>query len=49
MTQWIAGMSDDLLQRNFNRQREAAHALNAAIASVRQLIAHLGSILVRES
>lgn len=49
MTQWIAGMSDDLLQRNFNRQRETAHALNAAIASVRQLIAHLGSILVRES
>jgi uncharacterized protein Yka (UPF0111/DUF47 family) len=49
MTQWVAGMSDDLLQRNYNRQRETAHALNAAIASVRQLIAHLGSILVRES
>ncbi|MCY1157575.1 MAG: hypothetical protein MOP51_596 [Citricoccus sp.] len=49
MTQWVAGMSDDLLQRNYNRQRETAHALNAALASVRRVIAHLGSILVRES
>ncbi len=49
MTQWIAGMTDDLLQRNYNRQREAAHALNAALASVRRVIVHVGSILVRES
>jgi uncharacterized protein len=49
MTQWIAGMTDDLLQRNYNRQREVAHVLNAAIASVRRVIAHVGSILVRES
>ncbi|MDI3329903.1 MAG: hypothetical protein QJR09_04080 [Micrococcus sp.] len=49
MTQWIAGMTDDLLQRNYNRQRETAHAINDAIASVRRIIVHLGSILVRES
>jgi uncharacterized protein len=49
MTEWVAGMTDDLLQRNYNRQREAAHALNAAIASVSRVIVHVGSILVRES
>lgn len=49
MTQWIAGMTGDLMQRNYNRQREAAHALNAAVASVRRVIVHVGGVLVRES
>lgn len=49
MTQWIAGMTGDLMQRNYNRQREAAHALNAALASVRQVTVRVGSVLVRES
>jgi uncharacterized protein len=49
MTQWIAGMADDLLQRNYNRQRETAHAISAALASVRRVTVHVGTILVRES
>jgi uncharacterized protein len=49
MTQWVSGMTGDLLQRSYNRQREAAHAVDTAIAAVRQITVHVGSILVRES
>jgi uncharacterized protein len=49
MTQWVSGMTDDLMQRNYNRQREAAHAVDAAIVAVRQITVLVGSILVRES
>ncbi len=49
MVDWIAGMTDDLLQRSYNRQREAAHAVESATAAVRQVTVHLGRILVQES
>lgn len=49
MVEWIAGMTGDLLQRSYNRQREAAHAVEAAIMAVRQITIHVGGILVQES
>ncbi|MFC7401463.1 hypothetical protein [Citricoccus sp. GCM10030269] len=49
MTQWVAGMTGDLLQRSYNRQRESAHAIEAVIVAVRQITVHVGSILVQES
>ncbi|GAA1657191.1 hypothetical protein GCM10010977_10860 [Citricoccus zhacaiensis] len=49
MVEWVSGMTGDLLQRNYNRQREAAHAVDAAIVAVRQITVHVGSVLVQES
>ncbi|MEW1980374.1 hypothetical protein AB0333_05505 [Citricoccus sp. NPDC079358] len=49
MVEWVAGMTGDLLQRSYNRQREAAHAVDAAILAVRQITVHVGSVLVQES
>lgn len=49
MVDWVSGMTGDLLQRSYNRQREAAHAVDAAILAVRQIIVLVGSILVQES
>ena len=41
--------SEDLLQREFNRQREVAWALQSAMEALRDVNTHLGAILVRES
>ncbi|WP_313816639.1 hypothetical protein [Citricoccus sp.] len=49
MVEWVSGMTGDLLQRSYNRQREAAHAVDAAIVAVRQITVHVGSVLVQES
>ncbi|GAA4767488.1 hypothetical protein [Citricoccus nitrophenolicus] len=49
MIEWVSSMTGDLLQRSYNRQREAAHAVDAAIVAVRQITVHVGSILVQES
>ncbi|GAA1126122.1 hypothetical protein [Citricoccus alkalitolerans] len=49
MVEWVSGMTGDLLQRSYNRQREAAHAVDAAIVAVRQVTVHVGSVLVQES
>ncbi|MFC0248932.1 hypothetical protein ACFFIO_10520 [Citricoccus parietis] len=49
MVEWVSGMTGDLLQRSYNRQREAAHAVDAAILAVRQITVHVGSVLVQES
>ncbi|QCU76872.1 hypothetical protein E7744_00435 [Citricoccus sp. SGAir0253] len=49
LVQWVSGMTGDLLQRNYNRQRETARGLEAAVAAVRQVAVHLGRVLVRES
>ncbi|NUL44694.1 hypothetical protein F7P69_05725 [Cellulosimicrobium funkei] len=49
MVEWVSGMTGDLLQRSYNRQREAAHAVEAAIVAVRQVTVHVGSVLVQES
>lgn len=49
MTRWIAGMTGDLMQRDYNRQRATAHALEGAMVSMRHITVRLGSILVRES
>lgn len=49
LSTWIAGMTGDLLQRTYQHQREIAHALEVALATLRGLVSHLGRVLVRES
>ncbi len=49
LTDWIIGMTADLLQRTYQHQREIAHALDGAVDALRQLVSHLGRVLVRES
>lgn len=49
LVQWLASLGEDLLQREFNRQREVAWALQSAIEALREVNTHLGAILVRES
>lgn len=49
MVDWISGMTGDLLQRSYNRQREAAHAVEAAVEAVRHITVDVGRILVQES
>lgn len=49
MNEWVAGMSADLLQRTYNRQREVTQSIDGVQRVLRQLITHLGAVLVRES
>ncbi|SFV24246.1 hypothetical protein [Micrococcus terreus] len=49
LTTWISGMSGDLLQRTYHQQREVAHSLESTVDTLRDLVSHLGRVLVRES
>ena len=49
LTTWISGMSGDLLQRTYHQQREVAHSLESTVDTLRNLVSHLGRVLVRES
>lgn len=49
LVQWLASLGEDLLQREFNRQREVAWALQSAMEALRDVNTHLGAVLVRES
>lgn len=49
LTTWISGMSGDLLQRTYHQQREVAHSLESTVGTLRDLVSHLGRVLVRES
>lgn len=49
LTTWVGGMTGDLLQRTYHHQREVAHVLEGAVESLRDLVSHLGRVLVRES
>ncbi len=49
MVQWLADLGMDLLQRDFNRQREVAWALQSALEALGRVNTDLGMVLVRES
>ena len=49
LVQWLASLGEHLLQREFNRQREVAWALQSAIEALRDVNTHLGAILVRDA
>ncbi|MDY6056029.1 hypothetical protein [Micrococcus sp.] len=49
LVEWLAGLGHDLLQRDFNRQREVAWALQSAVESLSRVNSCLGMVLVRES
>ena len=49
LMEWLASLGDDLLQRDFNRQREIAWAIEAAMQALHEVNVHLGAVLVRES
>lgn len=49
MVDWLADLGRDLLQRDFNRQREVAWALQAALDALGRVNTDLGMVLVRES
>ena len=49
MVQWLADLGMDLLQRDYNRQREVAWALHAALEALSRVNMDLGMVLVRES
>lgn len=49
MVEWLADLGMDLLQRDFNRQREVAWALHSALESLGRVNTDLGMVLVRES
>jgi len=49
MVDWLAELGRDLLQRDFNRQREVAWALQSALESLAGVNTQLGVVLVRES
>ena len=49
LVQWLASFGEDLLQREFNRRREVAWALQSAVEALRDVNTHLGAVLVRES
>lgn len=49
MVDWLAELGRDLLQRDFNRQREVAWALQSALEALIGVNTHLGVVLVRES
>ena len=49
MVEWLADLGMDLLQRDYNRQREVAWALHAALEALSRVNMDLGMVLVRES
>lgn len=49
MVEWLADPGMDLLQRDYNRQREVAWALHAALEALSRVNMDLGMVLVRES
>lgn len=49
MVEWLSALGMDLLQRDFNRQREVAWALQAALTALHRVSTDLGVVLVRES
>ena len=49
MVEWLSALGMDLLQRDFNRQREVAGALQAALTALHRVSTNLGVVLVRES
>jgi len=49
MVEWLADLDMDLLQRDYNRQREVAWALHAALEALSRVNMDLGMVLVRES
>ena len=49
MVEWLSALGMDLLQRDFNRQREVAGALQAALTALHRVSTDLGVVLVRES
>lgn len=49
MVEWLADLGRDLLQRDFNRQREVAWALQSALSALDRVNTELGVVLVRES
>ncbi|MFL0536171.1 hypothetical protein ACH0BW_09925 [Micrococcus luteus] len=49
MVDWLADLGMDLLQRDYNRQREVAWALHAALEALSRVNMDLGMVLVRES
>ena len=49
MVEWLADLGMDLLQRDYNRQREVAWALHAALEALSRVNMALGMVLVRES
>ena len=49
MVEWLADLGMDLLQRDYNRQREVAWSLHAALEALSRVNMDLGMVLVRES
>ncbi|UBH24828.1 hypothetical protein KW076_01100 [Micrococcus porci] len=49
MVDWLAALGTDLLQRDYNRQREIASALRDAVLALDRVNTDLGVVLVRES
>ena len=49
MVEWLPDLGMDLLQRDYNRQREVAWALHAALEALSRVNMDLGMVLVRES
>lgn len=49
MVEWLADLGMDLLQRDYNRQREVAWALHAALEALSRVNMDLGMVLVCES
>lgn len=49
MVLWLSDLGMDLLQRDYNRHREVAAALDSAVAALRRVNTDLGVVLVRES